>query len=300
MSVQTVLFDLPGPKARRRYAILSVIATVVIIALIAGMLWLLRAEITPQRWMPFTLPVVWTAYILPGLQATLLAAAISVVTAGVLGVLLGMGRLSHNKLLSGISGVFVEFFRSVPVLMMMIFAYYAFIYSRVLTGPAASLAGVVTGLTLYNASVIAELVRSGVHSLPKGQTEAGLAIGLTPGQTLRSILLPQAIRAMLPALVSQLVVVLKDTALGYIITYPELLQSAQRIAANYGNLMVAYFVVAVMFILMNWGLSALASRLERWLSSRQAGVMMRTNRGLPPLPGLLPVEPSADQDPRIQ
>ncbi len=298
MSVQTVLFDLPGPKARRRYTILAIIGTIAIVGLVAGMLWLLRAEITPERWAPFANPVVWTAYVLPGLQATLVAAAVSVVAAGVLGVLLGVGRLAHNRVLAAVSGVLVEFFRAVPVLLMMIFAYYIFIYSRILTGPTASLAGVVTGLTLYNSAVIAELVRSGVHSLPKGQTEAGLAIGLTRGQTLRAILLPQAIRAMLPALISQLVVVLKDTALGYIITYPELLQSAQRIAANYGNLIVAYFVIAVVFILINWALSAFAGFLERWLSSRQAGVVMRTNRGLPPVPGLLPVEPSADRDPR--
>lgn len=299
MSVQTVLFDLPGPKARRRYMMMAVVGTIGIGGLVAGMLWLLRAEITPERWAPFANPVVWTAYVVPGLQATLVAAAVSVVAAGVLGVLLGVGRLAHNRILAAVSGILVEFFRAVPVLLMMIFAYYIFIYSGILTGPTASLAGVATGLTLYNSAVIAELVRSGVHSLPKGQTEAGLAVGLTRGQTLRAILLPQAIRAMLPALISQLVVVLKDTALGYIITYPELLQSAQRIAANYGNLIVAYFVIAVVFILINWGLSAFAGFLERWLSSRQAGVVMRTNRGLPPMPGLRPVEPGADRDPRI-
>ncbi|MFT3876245.1 MAG: amino acid ABC transporter permease [Propioniciclava sp.] len=292
MSVQNVLFDLPGPKARRRYALLAVAGIVAIAGLLAGMLWLLRAEITPERWTPFLNPVVWTAYVLPGLQATLMAAAISVVAAGLLGVLLGMGRLSPRRILSVISGVVVEFFRSVPVLLMMIFAYYFFIYSRVLTGPAASLAGVVTGLTLYNASVIAELVRSGVHALPKGQTEAGLAIGLTRGQTLRMVLLPQAIRAMLPALVSQLVVVLKDTALGYIITYPELLQSAQRISANYGNLIVAYFVIAVIFILINWALAGLADRAERWVANRQAGtVMTTTNESVALVAGMRPVKP---------
>ncbi len=299
MSAQAVLFDLPGPKARRRYFILAVLGTVLILGITAGALWLLRDELTPQAWAPFANPVVWTAYILPGLRATVLAAAVSVATAGVLGVVLGVGRLAHNKVVAAVSGLFVEFFRAVPVLLMMIFSYYFFIYSGILTGPTASLAGVVTGLTLYNASVIAELVRSGVHALPRGQTEAGLAIGLTSGQTLRAILLPQAIRAMLPALVSQLVVVLKDTALGYIITYPELLQSGERIAANYGNLIVAYFVVAVIFVLINWGLSALAEKVEGWVSGRQAGVMLRTNLGVAPMPDLHPVEQVDDRDPRL-
>lgn len=271
MSVQSVLFDLPGPRTRRRYAAIAVAGTVLLLALVAGGVWLLRNELTPQRWAPFVSPVTWTAYVLPGLRATVIAAVISVVTSGVLGVLLGVGRLAHARALRAVSSVLVEFFRAVPVLLMMIFAYYLFIYTRILTGPTASLAGVVVGLTLYNASVIAELVRSGVHALPRGQTEAGLAIGLSPRQTLWIVLLPQAIRAMLPALVSQLVVVLKDTALGYIITYPELLQSAERIAANYGNLMVSYAVIAVIFVLINWALSALAHRLQSWSASRQAG-----------------------------
>ncbi len=292
MSVQSVLFDLPGPKARRRYRILAVVGTIGIAGLVVGALWLLRAEIAPQRWEPFANPVVWTAYVLPGLQATLLAATISVATAGVLGVLMGVGRLSHNRILSAASGIFVEFFRAVPVLLMMIFAFYLFIFTRMLTGPAASLAGVVVGLTLYNAAVIAELVRSGVHALPKGQTEAGLAVGLTRGQTLREVLLPQAIRAMLPALVSQLIVVLKDTALGYIIVFPELLQSAQRISANYGNVIVSYFVIAVIFILINWALAVVAGRAERWVGNRQAGPVMTASRvAVPPVPGLRPVQP---------
>lgn len=292
MSVQTVLFDLPGPKARRRYLALAVVGTLGIAGLVAGALWLLRAEIAPARWAPFGNPVVWTAYVLPGLQATLFAAVISVATAGVLGILLGVGRLSHNRILAAVSGIFVEFFRAVPVLLMMIFAFYLFIFTRILTGSAASLAGVVVGLTLYNAAVIAELVRSGVHALPKGQTEAGLAVGLTRGQTLREVLLPQAIRAMLPALVSQLIVVLKDTALGYIIVFPELLQSAQRISANYGNVIVSYFVIAVIFVLINWGLASVAARAERWVANRQAGpVMTATRVAVPPVPGLRPVQP---------
>jgi glutamate transport system permease protein len=137
--------------------------------------------------------------------------------AGVFGVLFGMGRLSPNPVIRWIATVVVEFFRSVPVLVMMFFTFYFVSYnfaSETLPANTFPLVAVITGLTLYNGSVVAELIRSGVGSLPKGQTEAGLAIGLTRGQTLRTILLPQAITAMLPALVGQLVVVLKDTALG--------------------------------------------------------------------------------------
>lgn len=273
MSVQSVLFDLPGPKARARHRMLAIVGGALIFALLGLFIWGLWPELTPDKWAPFLRPSTWTAYIVPGLIATVTSAAVSVVFSGVLGLILGVGRLSQSRAVSLVAGILVEFFRSVPVLMMMLFAYYLFVFSGILTGPTASFWGVVMGLTLYNASVIAELVRSGVHSLPRGQAEAGLAIGLTRGQTLNLVLLPQAIRAMLPALISQLIVVLKDTALGYIIIYPELLQSADRLAANFGNVIVAYLVIAVIFIVINFGLSGLAEWVENLVSRRQSTVI---------------------------
>lgn len=275
MSQASILFDLPGPRARARQRVLAIVGGLVILAAVAAMVWLLRYELRPEMWAPFADPVTWTAYLLPGLQATLTAAAVSVVTAGVLGLLLGVGRLSVSALVRVPAGVLVEFFRAVPVLMMMIFSYYALVFSGILSGPQASFMGVVLGLTLYNAAVIAELVRSGVLSLPLGQTEAGLAVGLTRRQTLSSVLLPQAIRAMLPALISQLIVVLKDTALGYIIIYFELLRSAERLSARYGNVIVAYLVVAVIFILINWGLATLAQAVQHRMATRQAGALVQ-------------------------
>ena len=160
------------------------------------------------------------------------------------GLVFGMGRLSRLRAVRWVSGAVVEFFRSVPVLLMMIFFFFGW-FSRIdwMPNELAPLAGVVLALTLYNGSVIAELVRSGVYSLPKGQAEAGLSIGLSPGQTLRSIQLPQALTAMLPALVGQLVVVLKDTALGTIILYPELLTAAKTLGSAYANTVPAYIVV---------------------------------------------------------
>ena len=282
MSAQAVLFDLPGPKARARYRIITVVAALVLLGIGAGAIYLLRNELAPRMWQPYANPTTWTAYILPGLQSTLVAALISVVTAMVVGLLLGVGRLTHSRIVAGVSGALVEFFRAVPVLLMMIFAYSVFITTGTLRGQAASLAGVVVGLTLYNGAVIAELIRSGVHALPRGQTEAGLAIGLTPGQTLRAILLPQAIRAMLPALVSQLIVVLKDTALGYMIIYAELLQRSQNLAANYGNIIVAFLVAALIFIVINWALAVLAHKLEAWMSTRQAGHVLHLNEDINP------------------
>jgi glutamate transport system permease protein len=272
MSAPNVLFDAPGPRARRRHAILTGVG----VLLAVGGLWLVLRKMNDANqlegymWSPFvTDPEVWTAYLLPGLWATLKAAAISVVLAGIFGIVFGMGRLSRARWLRWTCGAVVEFFRSVPVLIMMIFFFIGWLSQAAwMPNEYAPLAAVVLALTLYNGSVIAELVRSGVYSLPAGQAEAGLSIGLSPGQTLRSIQLPQALTAMLPALVGQLVVVLKDTALGTIILYPELLTAAKTLGSAYANTVPAYLVVGVMFIVINYSLTKLAGFVESWLKRR--------------------------------
>jgi glutamate transport system permease protein len=227
-------------------------------------------QLEGYMWSPFvTDPQVWTEYLLRGLWETLKAAALSVAAAGLFGVVFGIGRLSGVPAVRWVSGVVVEFFRSVPVLLMMIFFFFGW-FSQASWVPSqyAPLASVVLALTLYNGSVIAELVRSGVHSLPAGQREAGLSIGLSPGQTLRLIQLPQALTAMLPALVGQLVVVLKDTALGTIVLYPELLTSARTLGSAYANTVPAYLVVAAIFIVINYALTRVAALVQRWLAQR--------------------------------
>jgi glutamate transport system permease protein len=113
-----------------------------------------------------------------------------------------------------VAGTVVEFFRAIPVLLLMLFANEFYVQSTDISSEQRPLYAVVTGLVLYNASVLAEVVRAGILALPRGQTEAAKAIGLRKGQTMSSILLPQAVTAMLPAIVSQLVVIVKDTALG--------------------------------------------------------------------------------------
>lgn len=273
MSEANVLFDAPGPKAKVRHRIVAVVGLLVLLGLLAlvikGLANPENNQFTAEKWMPFLTGDAWTQFLLPGLFATLRAAGLAVVLSVILGVLLGMGRLSQVAPLRWACSIFVEFFRSVPVLMMMLFFYYFGLFALGITGSGLALFGVVAGLTFYNASVIAELVRSGVFSLPKGQREAGLAIGMSETKTLISILLPQAITAMLPSLVSQLVVILKDTALGYWINYAELLRSSQNLSVSNGNLIPAFIVVAAMFILINYSLTRVARYLEQRLRSRR-------------------------------
>ena len=272
-AVTTVLFDAPGPKARLRHRVMTVFGALAIAALLLVLIRALaeKDQLTAEKWEPFLDPVTWTSYLLPGLRGTLVAAFYSVILAIVLGTALGMGRLSGLRPVRWACGAFVEFFRAVPVLMMMLFAYYLFLFGFQITGDNLSLYGVVAGLTFYNASVIAELIRSGVGSLPKGQREAGLAIGLTPFSTLWHILLPQAITLMLPSIISQLVVILKDSALGFLILYEELLRSGQTLASSKGNLIPTFLVIAVIFIVVNYTLTLVARQVERRLQRGKRG-----------------------------
>lgn len=273
MSGASVLFDSPGPRARVRNHIATAV-TVLVVGLVAWVVLSKLADadqLTAAKWDPFTTPNLWENYLLPGVWNTLKAAAISIVLALILGFLLGVGRMSTHPAIQRPCAVFIELFRAIPVLILMIFAYFFYSKYDVFPSEFATLAGVVTGLTLYNGAVIAEIVRAGVHALPRGQSEAASALGLRWGQTMRSILLPQAITSMLPVLVSQLVVVLKDTALGVAITYPELVNQATGIGASFSNYIPALIVVAVMMISVNYALSAFAVWLERRLRQSKRG-----------------------------
>jgi glutamate transport system permease protein len=234
-----------------------------------------KGQLTAAKWEPFLTANLWKTYILPGVQGTLIAAAVSIVLALALGFLLGVGRLSTNPAIRWPCSVVVEFFRAVPVLIMMIFAYFLYADYDMFPSKHLALAGVITGLTLYNGAVIAEVVRAGINALPRGQSEAASALGLSWGQTMRSILLPQAVTSMLPVLISQMVVVLKDTAIGYQITFVEMVRQGTQVGSAYGNYIPALIVVAALMISVNFALSWFATWLE--------GRMRRSRRGPAPM-----------------
>ena len=266
-----VLYDVPGPKAKLRYRILSGVVLLVSLG-IAYLIYLAldsKGQLTADKWDPFVTASTWTTYLLPGIKGTLIAAALSIVFALVLGAVLGIGRLSDHRAIRIVSGVLVELFRAVPVLILMIFLYAVYAEYQVFKVSYLALAAVVTGLTLYNGSVIAEIVRAGVNSLPKGQAEAADALGMRKNQVMRIILLPQAITAMLPAIISQMVVALKDSALGYIIGYVEVVRAGQQVGAFYGNYLPSLVIVAVIMIAINSLLTKLATVVERRLRQKK-------------------------------
>jgi glutamate transport system permease protein len=269
MSSDTVLYDVQGPRARRRVLVGSVVGALVLLALLAVAVLRLaeNGQFEADKYTPFVEQPQLYDRLLEGLVNTLRAAAYALVLAVLVGVVLAFGRLSHRWWVRLPSVAVVEFFRGVPLLLLILFFFLGFPLAFRIELPA--LWALVFGLTLYNGAVIAEIVRAGILSIPKGQTEAASAIGLGRGQTLRLVLLPQALRVMLPALVSQLVVLLKDTSLGFVIGFPELLRISGRVVQVLDNPIQVYVLVALIYITINLALSQLAGYLE----SRQRTTM---------------------------
>jgi len=272
-STQTVLYDIPGPKARVRNWLYSVLFLLVL-ALVVYYVYVgfdEKGQWAGALWKPFVDGATWTQFLLPGLLNTLKAAGLSIVIALPIGALLGIGRLSEHKWIRVPVGAIVEFFRAIPVLLLMVFAAALYAYYTGIDSEIRPLFAAVTGLVLYNGSVMAEVFRAGILALPKGQAEAASALGLRKTQVMTNVLLPQAVTLMLPALVSQLVVILKDTALAGQLTigFDELIRASGPLNGLYGNTIPTLIVVAIIFIVLNLLLTWLASWLENKLARRK-------------------------------
>ena len=263
--MSSVLYDLPGPAARRRARIGSVVGGVVVAGLALLVLWRLqdRGHFAGDKWEPYEDPDTWNA-IRDGVLNTLKAAVVAIALALVLGILLAVGRLSERPPIRLPATVVVEFFRAVPLLMLIFFFFLAF-------PDLGSFGALVLGLTLYNGAVLAEIFRAGILAVPRGQSEAAYSLGLGKRHVMQQVLVPQAVRAMLPALISQCVVVLKDTSLGYVITYDELLRTGRLIYDNYFNIIPTVIVITVIYVSINASLSALANLVERRTRARTGG-----------------------------
>lgn len=291
----SVLYDAPGPRARLRNNVLTLVSLVVVLGIAYVIIAKLddEGQFAGKLWKPFVQADTWTKFIIPGLEGTLQAAGVAAVLALAFGVLFGIGRLSEHWWIRIPAGAVVEFFRAIPLLLLIFFIF---------SGPATianafdresptitAFTALVIALMLYNGSVLAEIFRAGILAVPKGQSEAAYAIGLRKSGVMRLILIPQATTAMMPAIVSQLVVLLKDSALGWIISYEDLLNSGYRIIpAQYGNLIPAAIIITIIYVAINLSLSYLAHWLERRSrrARRSSAATLGTGIGAPPAPGM--------------
>ncbi len=282
--MSNVLFDAPGPKGRARQRMIGLVGGVLIVAVLAFIVYKLNqsGQFESKMWDPFINPNV-VRTLANGLLNTILAAVFSIILALIFGAIFGSMRLSTIGPIRWIGTIVVEFFRAVPLVLLILFIFLRYAQAMQsffdsigvtdvmdnlgLGRSQGALASLILGLTLYNGSVLAEILRAGVNSVPTGQREAAYSIGLRPTQTLRMILAPQAIRTMLPAIVSQSVVALKDTSLGFIVAFEEFVRSGQLIAANptLRNYIPMALILGTVYILINYSLSKFA----QYLSNRQ-------------------------------
>jgi len=268
----SVLSDVPGPRAVARNRVLGVVTILVVAGIVGFFVWRLAetGQFTAQKWSAFTYTNVWIQ-IGQATGRTLAAFVVAAIGALVLGFVLAIGRLSDHAWVRMPFTAVIEVLRAVPVLVFMFLLYYGLPAAGIRMEPYWA---VVIALIAYNGSVLAEVFRAGVESLPSGQREAGYAIGLRKSGVMRLILLPQAVRAMMPVIIAQLVVTLKDTALGYIITYEELLFYARYIgsqAALGSPIVPATIVVALIYIGLCLLLSLVATVVERRLRRSSRG-----------------------------
>ncbi len=259
--MSSVLYDVPGPRAIARNRVLAAATIVLVLAAVGFIVFRMveTGQFSAEKWFVFTFSNVWMG-ILKALGNTLAAFALAAVLSIVLGFVLAIGRLSDHAWVRIPVTVITELFRAVPVLVFMMLLYYGLPVVGIKMEPYWA---VVIALMAYNGSVLAEVLRAGIESLPRGQKEAGYAIGLRKSGVMRLILLPQAIRAMLPVIVAQLVVTMKDTALGFIITYPELLYYAKQLTSQQGRpILQSAFVIGGIYIVMCLILSGIAKWVE--------------------------------------
>jgi glutamate transport system permease protein len=269
--MRDALYEEPGPRTRRRMHVATAVALLVVAA---GLFMILRqfyitGQLDAKYWSFFTAFTTWT-FMAQGLIDTLMAALSAGVLALLLGCVLMLGRISIHKPVALVSRIVIDFFRGIPSLLLI---YFFFLVVPQYGIKLSSFWMIVLPVTFTASGVLAEVLRAGVNAVPRGQWEAAYSLGMRRTRILIKIILPQALRIVIPSLVSQLVVVVKDTTLGYVVSYPDLLQNARVLITNYDALVSTYFVVAVVYILINYAIN----QFSVWLARREGQGLFSRN-----------------------
>lgn len=252
-SVRDALYEAPGPRTRRRVRIATAISLILVVAALAaiGYRFYITGQFAPRYWIFFAKATTWK-FLLQGFAGTVRVALTAGAIALALGLLLMLGRISHVKALSTVCRIVIDFFRSLPSLLLI---YFFFLIVPQYGIKMSSFWMLTLPVALAASGVLAEVFRAGVNAVPKGQVEAALSLGMSPLRTTFKIVLPQAIRFVIPSLISQLVVVVKDTTVAYVVSYPDLMQNARVLITNYDALVSVYFTIAIIYILINYAIN---------------------------------------------
>ncbi len=268
-SMRDALYEPPGPKTRKKMLVGTVVTLAAVLALAAWVVYRfwVTGQLSARYWELFTWRTTWI-YLGRGLLGTFEVALTSAAIAIVLGLALMLGRTGRFAWLRVVCAAITNFFRGVPSLL--------FIYFFFFTMPSVGISMppfwmMVLPISFAASGVLAEVFRAGMNAVPKGQTEAGLSIGLSPWKVKTKIVMPQAIRFVIPSLISQLVVVVKDTALAYVVSYPDLMQNAQVLRTNYDAMVSTFLVVGLIYIVINY----LINRASVYVSRRTGAKIIR-------------------------
>ena len=268
-SIRDLLYEPPGPAARKRIHIGTGLAAAAIAAMIALIVrqFAVTGQLTDRYWSFFAKATTWR-FLGEGLLTTLEAAVTGSAIAFVLGFLLMRGKLRKNRPMRFISTALIEFTRGVPTLL---FIYFFFLIVPQTGWKLSAFWKITLPCAISACGVVAEALRSGVNAVPRGQTEAALSLGLTDARLFYKVVFPQAFRFVIPSLIAELVIVLKDTTFAYIVTCADLMQNAKVLISNYDAMLSVYLVVAVLYILINWLLNRLSDRLAAVSGRTEAG-----------------------------
>ena len=268
-SMRDALYEPPGPKTRKKMLLGTVVTLAAVVALAAWVVYRfwVTGQLSAKYWQLFTWRTTWI-YLGRGLLGTFEVALVSAAFAIALGLALMLGRISRFCWLRVVCAAVTNFFRGVPSLLLIYFFFFTMPSVGVSMSPFWMM---VLPISLAASGVLAEVFRAGVNAVPRGQTEAGLSIGLSPWKVKTKVVLPQAIRFVIPSLISQLVVVVKDTALAYVVSYPDLMQNAQVLRTNYDAMVSTFLVVGLIYIVINY----LINRVSVYVSRRTGAKIIR-------------------------
>lgn len=260
-TIRDALFEAPGPRTHRRMVVGTIVSALVVLWLVY-LVWhqfYVTGQFAPRYWSFFAQWPTWR-FLIDGFRGTIAVAVTAGVISLVLGMLLMLGRVSENRALSAACRVVIDFFRGVPSLLLI---YFFFLIVPQYGIKMPSFWMLTLPVALAAAGVLAEVFRAGVNAVPKGQVEAAYSLGLTRGKVMRRIVLPQAIHYVIPSLISQLVVVVKDTTVAYVVSYPDLMQNARVLITSYDSLVSVYLVVAIIYILINYAINQASAYVSR-------------------------------------
>ncbi|MGR1082794.1 amino acid ABC transporter permease [Olegusella massiliensis] len=276
VSVRDYLYEEPGPKTRRAICVGTAISAVALVALLALIVrsFAVAGQLDPKYWSFFLSSATWR-FLGMGLVGTIEVALTAGILALVLGFILMLMRMSSYAVLRGIARVITEFFRGIPSLLLI---YFFFLVIPQYGFKMHTFWMITTPVALAASAVLAEVFRAGMNAVPVGQTEAALSLGMRPFMVKMKIVFPQAVRIVIPSLISQLVVVVKDTTVAYVVSFPDMLQNARVLIANYDALVSTYLVIAVVYILINYGVNQLAIYV-----SKRSGETIVTQTNIDPV-----------------